>query len=244
VEGLKQIDAHHAALGPVERSLGMFDEKQDAAEEEVLSSGENRKKGKKRQGSVLKRYAVESNSAFQRTKLEAAISLHAEIGRMKATEHKFKDQALAIFQAPGVKSNNGFTHEHILDAEKVYVVKRNPKCQIYFCKDLHAHFHGTVGPPMVERLLGLNKSVQVIEPTDSIVMDDLAVLNKSATSMKYDTHFEMTVSLIKKMVPGFAKAWKKPTKTCKRGTLSCNLGFTTNDANQYSQVRYLNRCSS
>ena len=143
VEGLKQINAD-AALGLVERSLGIFDEKQDAAEEEVLSTGENRKKGKKRQGSVLKRYAVESNSAFQRTKLEAAISLHAEIGRMKATEHKFKDQALAIFQAPGVKSNNGFTHEHILDAEKVYVVKQNPKCQIYFCKDLHAHFHGTV----------------------------------------------------------------------------------------------------
>jgi len=60
VEGLKQINAD-AALGPAERSLGMFDEKQVAAKEEIVETSTGSAKSKK----VLKKKENMSKEMMQ-----------------------------------------------------------------------------------------------------------------------------------------------------------------------------------
>ena len=173
---------------------------------------------------------------------KAAQDLYNEIHSLEASKCLFKDQALTIFKHSKLKGERkkkkkSSRFEEILGADEVYVLERNPKSQIYFCKDLHSHLHGTIGLPTVSKLEEICKDVRVIKSTENFISDEVAVLNMDLEGGK-DSGFLATItSLMKDMMPGFGKAMKRPSKDDKRGTLSCNIGLTTNDAMQYSKVR-------
>jgi hypothetical protein len=161
---------------------------------------------------------------------DAAVNLFLEIESFEPSKSTFNDQALAIFKSlKGIRTKGWwFNFKH---AKEVYILKRNPRAQIYFCKDLHNHYHGTIGMSTASELQNVRSGVEVIDSSENFFSNDLAVLNKSELLAKM-------AYIMKDMAPGFTKAIRSRIKKGdKRGTLSCHLGYTTTDAGQYSKVR-------
>ena len=164
------------------------------------------------------------------TSSDAALKLFDEIDSIGLSKSTFNDQALAIFKSlKGIRTKGCFFN--FINAKEVYILKRNPTAQICFCKDLHNHYHGTIDMSAVSEVQKLCGGVKMIDCSVNFFSNDLAVLNKSAL-------FAKMAHLMKGMAPGFTKAIRSCVKKGdKRGTLSCNLGYTTIDAGQYSKVR-------
>jgi hypothetical protein len=169
--------------------------------------------------------------------------LFQDIKMSKPQGTLFPNQYLLILKRSSQKKvSKKIDFQCLTSADHAYVIKRNPKGQIYFITDLHLHVHCTISESQIGRLVDViteKKEIRVILPTENLVRGDFAVWNTDHDYGTGDspTFLADTSNLIERIFPGFQTGMNIPHELDSRGTIAANIGLTVNDCNQYVKNR-------
>ncbi len=135
----------------------------------------------------------------------------------------------------GTKGTTKVSYKCLWNANKILAIQRNPKGQIYFAMHLDSFTHFSLGTAYFQQLSKVRGDVvEVLSKDVNHQSDMISVWNRDTENCEF---IKTTSDLIRKMIPSISKVMKKPMKRDSRGTISMNIGISTNDCGQYRHNR-------